>query len=161
MGKLAFTGLGIHVKVKDIQASRAFYEGLGFQPVFGYGDEAFRKSLPEGCGSAPEKYHGITYHLKDGADYEIADGHIAAKPEVFGEEITSGKVSAMIKVESIVPVLEQQKDRIKFPVRKYYWGTIEAALRDPDGFVLVFIAPASDEEFERVSKLTDIETVNP
>lgn len=161
MTDLKFTGIGLHLKVKDIKKSREFYEGLGFIPVFGYGDEAFRKTLPKGCGSAPEKYHGVTYQLKDGADLEIADGHIAAKPEVFGEEITSGKVSAMIKVESIVPVFKKQKDHIKYPVRKYYWGSIEVALRDPDGFVLIFIAPASDEEYARVSKLTKIETVNP
>ncbi|HLB66803.1 MAG TPA: VOC family protein [Candidatus Saccharimonadales bacterium] len=161
MADLNFTGVGIHLKVKDIKKSRDFYEGLGFKPVFGYGDEKFIKTLPQGCGSAPEKYNGVTYQLKDGADLEIADGHIAAKPKVFGEQITSGKISAMIKVDSIVPVLEKQKARIKYPVRKYYWGSIEVALRDPDGFVLVFIAPASVEEFGRVSKLTKIETVNP
>ena len=161
MAKLSFTGIGIHLKVKDIKASREFYEKLGFAPVFGYGDEEFRQTLPEGCPSAPEKYHGVTYKLKDGAELEIADGHIAAKSEVFGEQITSGKVSAMIRVESVVPVLEQCKDRIKYPVRKYYWGSIEVALRDPDGFVLVFIAPYSEAEFAAVSKLTDIETIEP
>jgi catechol 2,3-dioxygenase-like lactoylglutathione lyase family enzyme len=161
MSKLSLTGIGIHLKVKDIKVSRKFYESLGFTPVFGYGSEEFRKSLPEGCASAPEKYQGVTYHLKDGADFEIADGHIAAKPEVFSEQITSAKVSAMIKVDSIMPVIQQHKDRIKFPVRKYYWGTIEVVLRDPDGFVLVFIAPASDEEYARISKLEEIETIEP
>ncbi|HSX05621.1 MAG TPA: VOC family protein [Candidatus Saccharimonadales bacterium] len=161
MSSLEFTGIGVHLKVKDIQKSRAFYESLGFTPAFGYGSEEFRKTLPEGCGSAPEKYQGVTYRLVDGAELEIADGHIAAKPTVFAEEITSGKISAMIRVKSVVPVIEQCKDRIKFPVRKYYWNSIEVALRDPDGFVLVFIAPFSDEELERVSKLVSVETVNP
>lgn len=161
MSKLSFTGIGIHLKVKDIKASREFYEALGFKPVFGYGDEEFTKTLPEGCGSAPEKYRGVTYELKDGASLEIADGHIAAKPEVFGETLESAKVSAMIKVDSVVPVIEKYKSRIKYPVRKYYWGSIEVALRDPDGFVLVFIAPASDEEYKKVSELTSIEAVNP
>lgn len=103
----------------------------------------------------------MSYKLHDGAELEIADGHIAAKPKVFGEEIKSAKVTAMIRVESVVPVIEAYKDRIKFPVRKYYWNSIEVALRDPDGFVLVFITPASGEEFERVSKLIDIETIEP
>lgn len=161
MSKLSFSGIGIHLKVKDIKTSRAFYEGLGFKPVFGYGSENFRKTLPQGCGSAPEKYSGVTYELIDGASLEIADGHIAAKPEVFSEQITSAKISAMIKVDSIVPVIEQHKDRIKFPVRKYYWGTIEVVVRDPDGFVIVFIAPATDEEFEQVSKLVKIEDIKP
>lgn len=159
MSKLAFTGIGIHLKVKNIKASREFYEKLGFTPVFGYGDEDFRKTLPEGCQSAPEKYRGVSYKLHDGAELEIADGHIAAKPEVFDEEIKSAKVTAMIRVESVVPVIEAYKDRIKFPVRKYYWNSIEVALRDPDGFVLVFIGPATTVEFERVKKLVDIQTV--
>ncbi len=159
--ELKFTGIGIHLKVKDIKASREFYESLGFLPSFGYGDEEFRKTLPQGCASAPEKYQGVTYKLKDGAEFEIADGHIASKTEVFGEQITSGKVTAMIRVESVVPVIAKYKDRIKFPVRKYYWGSIEVALRDPDGFVLVFIAPFSDQELTNVSKLTEVETINP
>lgn len=161
MAKLQFTGVGVHLKVKDIQRSRKFYEDLGFTPVFGYGDEAYRATLPVGCASAPEKYSGVTYKLADGAEFEIADGHIAARPDVFGESITSGKVTAMVRVDSIVPVLETHSELIKFPVRKYYWGSIEVALRDPDGFVLVFIAPATDEEYERVSKLVEIETIAP
>jgi catechol 2,3-dioxygenase-like lactoylglutathione lyase family enzyme len=158
---LEFTGIGIHLKVKDIKVSRDFYEKLGFTPVFGYGSEEFRKTLPEGCPSAPERYQGVTYKLVDSADLEIADGHIAAKPEVFGETITSAKVSAMIKVKSVVPVIEAYKDRIKFPVRHYYWNTIEVALRDPDGFVLVFITHVSEGELARVKELVEVESVNP
>ena len=45
MADLQFTGLGVHLKVKDIKVSREFYESLGFKPVFGYGDEAFRATL--------------------------------------------------------------------------------------------------------------------
>ncbi len=67
----------------------------------------------------------------------------------------------MIRVKSIVPVIEAYKDRIKFPVRHYYWNSIEVALRDPDGFVLVFIAPFSEDELAAVSKLVDVEKVEP
>ena len=161
MTKLVFTGIGIHIKVKDIAASRKFYETIGFTPVFGYGSETFRKTLPEGCPSAPEKYQGVTYKLTNGAELEVADGHLAAKPEVFSETITSGKISAMIRVESVVPLIEAYKEQIKFPVRHYYWNSIEVALRDPDGFVLVFIAPFSDKELADVKKLVDVETINP
>ncbi len=156
---LEFAGIGIHLKVKDIQVSRDFYEKLGFMPAFGYGSEEFRATLPQGCPSAPEKYQGVMYKLADGAEYEIADGHIAAKPVVFGETVTSGKISAMIRVKSIVPVIEAYKDRIVFPVRKYYWGSVEVALRDPDGLVLVFIAPYTEEELARVSKLIHVEII--
>jgi hypothetical protein len=158
---LEFTGIGIHLKVKDIEASRTFYEKLGFTPVFGYGSEEFRKTLPQGCPSAPERYQGVSYKLADDAELEIAHGHIAAKPEVFGETITSAKISAMIRVKSIAPVIETYKDKIKFPVRHYYWNSLEVVLRDPDGFVLVFIAPFSEEELARVKVLVEIETVKP
>jgi len=157
--ELSFTGLGLHIKVKDIERSRRFYESLGFKPIFGYGDDAFRATLPEGCASAPERYRGVTYGLREGVDLEIAEGHIAVKPEVFSEVIASAKISGMIKVASILPVLESKEVEIKFPVRRYYWGTIEVALRDPDGFVLVFIAPDSEEEYAAVSALVPVETV--
>src|SRR6185369_7590197 len=113
---LEFSGLGIHLKVKDIKASREFYEKIGFKPVFGYGSEEFRKTLPSDCPSAPEQYQGVTYKIVDGAEFEIADGHIAVKKEVFTEAISSSKVSGMIKVKSVVPIIKAYEDRIKFPV---------------------------------------------
>jgi hypothetical protein len=157
-----YTGLGIHIKVKDIVKTREFYESIGFSPVFGYGDDEFRATLPEGCPSAPERYRGVTYKLSDDIEFEVADGHIAVKPEVFKEEIGSPKVSGMIRVKSLVPIAEKLKDRIKFPVRKYYWGSLEIALRDPDGLVLVFIAPFSEEEEASLSKIvSEIEEISP
>ena len=156
-----FTGIGIHVKVSDIHASRDFYEELGFTPVFGYGDEEFRASLPEGTASAPERYRGVTYRLNDNAEFEIADGHVAVRPEVFAEEVLSPKISGMIRVRSVVPIVEKLRGKIKFPVRKYYWGSIEVAVRDPDGFVLIFIAPYSDEELKAVEQLVDVEVIEP
>jgi catechol 2,3-dioxygenase-like lactoylglutathione lyase family enzyme len=153
-------GIGVHVKVADISKSREFYESLGFKPVFGYGDDEFRASLPEGCGSAPERYRGITYQLTEDINYEIAEGHIAVKPEVFSEIITSPKISAMIRVNSLESILKNHNVNRKFPVRRYYWGTIEAAVRDPDGFVLVFVAQDTDEERAAVAELVDLETVD-
>ena len=162
MADVSYAGLGIHLKVKDITVSRAFYEGLGLVPVFGYGDDAFRATLPEGCGSAPERYHGVTYQLSDTSQLEIADGHIAVRPEVFQESIPSPKVSAMVKVKSLVPIAEQLKAITTYPVKKYYWGTIEVVVKDPDGFVLVFIAPHSDEEYEALTQVFgQIEVVEP
>jgi len=161
MAKLSFTGIGVHVKVRDIEASRHFYEDLGFVPAFGYGDESFRATLPEGCPSAPERYRGVTYKLCDNAELEIAEGHVAVRPEVFREEILSPKVSGIIRVRSVMPVIEQLSNVIKFPVRKYYWGSIEVAVRDPDGFVLIFIAPYSEEEMAAVQKLVKVEIVEP
>ncbi len=160
--KIEYTGLGIHIKVKDIMSSRKFYEGLGFTPVFGYGDDDYRATLPEGCPSAPEKYRGVTYKLSDDIEFEIADGHIAVKNEVFGEQIMTPKVSGMIRVKSLVPIANQLKDKIKFPVRKYYWGSLELVVRDLDGFVLVFITPFTDEEYDNLKDVVGkIEEIHP
>ena len=162
MGRCIIKGLGTHIKVANLDTSRAFYESLGFKPVFAYGDEQFRASLPDGIASAPEKYQGMTFQVSDSANLEIAEGHIAVKDQsVFSEQLTSPKISAMVQVESLAPLFENDLVKITFPVRKYYWGTIEAAFRDPDGFVLVFIAPYSDEEMEKVKKFVEVEEVYP
>jgi hypothetical protein len=152
--------LGIHLKVRDIGVSRTFYETLGFVPVFGYGDQDFRDSLGE-IPTAPERYRGVTYAVgKAEAPFEIAEGHIAVKDQgVFAEALTSPKVSAMLRVKSLVPILEGTTLRPTFPVRKYYWGTIEMVLRDPDGWVLVLIAPYSEGEFQSVQRHLPIEVI--
>ncbi len=93
--------------------------------------------------------------------FEIADGHIAVKPDTFPITIHTAKISAMIKVGSLVPLLTNPVIKVTYPVRHYYWGTIEVALRDPDGFVLVFIAPYSEEELNTLDTLTTVETVQP
>jgi len=154
--------LGVHIKVADIEKSRKFYESLGFKPVFAYGDDKFRASLPEGVPSAPERYRGMSFKIGENAELEIADGHIAVKDNsVFKEVIKTPKISAMVRVKSVVPLFSNPLVKIKFPVRHYYWNSIEVAFRDPDGFVLVFIAPYSEEEFKQVSKFTKIEVIKP
>lgn len=162
MAKCTIKGLGIHLKVADIEKSRDFYESLGFKPVFAYGDEEFLSTLPEGVGSAPEKYRGMTFQISDSANLEIAEGHVAVNDQgVFSETITSPKISAMVQVESLLPLFDNPNVDLRFPVRKYYWGTIEAAFRDPDGFVLVFIAPFSEDELVKVKEHVEVEEVNP
>lgn len=162
MDTLTITALGVHIKVADIEKSKKFYESLGFKPDFAYGDDKFRATLPEGVSSAPERYRGMTFKIGENAVLEIAEGHIAVKDNsVFKEEIKTPKISAMVKVKSVVPLFSNPLIKIKFPVRHYYWNSIEVAFRDPDGFVLVFIAPYSEEEFNQVSKFTKIEVVKP
>lgn len=162
MEKAEITGFGAHLKVADIKKSREFYESLGFKPVFAYGDEEWRKSLPQGVSSAPERYRGITFAIEGGAKLELAEGHIGIKhQEVFKETIKNEKISAMVNVKSLVPLFSNKLVNITFSVRHYYWGTIEAAFRDPDGFVLVFIAPYSEEEFKQVSQFKPIEVIKP
>ena len=160
MSSCEITGFGVHLKVSDIEKSRKFYESLGFKPVFAYGDEKFRASLPKGLPSAPERYSGITYQIGENSKLEIADGHIAVKDKsCFNEVVKSPKISAMVNVKSLLPLFKNQNVKITFPVRHYYWGTLEAAFRDPDGFVLVFIAPYFEDEFNKLSKITKIEVI--
>lgn len=162
MEKLSITGFGTHIKVADIEKSRKFYESLGFKAVFAYGNDAFRASLPEGLPSAPEKYRGMTFNIGESGVLEIAEDHVAVKDKSVSKEvIKSPKVSAMVKVQSVVPLFTNPLVSIKFPVRHYYWGTVEVALRDPDGFVLLFIAPYSEEEIKQVSKYTKVEEIKP
>ena len=155
------TGLGFHIKVADMGRSLRFYTALGLKPVFAYGDDEFRSSLPAGTPSAPERYRGVTLRAGE-TDFEIAEGHIAVPSRsVYEATIESPKVSAMLRVESLVPVLSLPSVEIKFPVRHYYWGTIEAAFRDPDGFVVIAIAPFSEGELAAVSELVPVETISP
>ena len=161
-GKVDIESLGIHIKVKSIEESRKFYETIGFQPVFAYGDEGFLATIPSGVGTAPERYRGISYAVSNGGTLEIAEGHIAVKDKgVFKEVIKTPKVSAMVKVSSLVPLLESGALKPTFPVRRYYWGTIEVVVRDPDGWVLVFIAKDTPEELEAVKKLVTVEDIKP
>src|SRR5438105_943105 len=107
MSSVDVNGFGVHLKVAIIEASREFYERtLGFRPVFAYGDEAFRATIPEGVPTAPERYRGVTYEPIENCPFEIADGHIAvADRGVFTSLIESPKVSAMIRVASLMPLL--------------------------------------------------------
>ena len=156
------TGLGVHIKVRSIAESRRFYENfLELTPVFAYGDEKFLKTVPSGVPTAPERYSGITYEISGGAKIEIADGHIAVdKPEIFADRIESPKVSAMFNVSSLVPLLQKgihkRKGKEDKGVMIYYWDTLELVVRDPDGWVIVLIAPKSQEEIEAVCKLAKV-----
>ena len=157
---MEITGFGAHIKVSDIKKSREFYESLGFKAVFGYGDEEWKASLPKDIPSASEKYRGIVFAIGDNAKLEIADGHVGVKhQDIFKKTIENEKISAMVNVKSLLPLFSNEHIRLSFPVRHYYWGTLEAAFRDPDGFVLVFIAPYSEKEEEQIKQFTNIETV--
>ena len=159
---MEITGFGTHIKVVDIKKSREFYESLGFKSAFGYGNEEWRDSLPKDIPSAPEKYCGIVFAIGDNAKLEIAEGHVGVKhQDVFKKTIENEKISAMVNVKSLLPLFSNEHIKLSFPVRHYYWGTLEAAFRDPDGFVLVFIAPYSEEEFSQISKFTNIEIIKP
>lgn len=171
---MQYTGLGMHIKVRDVAASRSFYEDrLGLAPVFGYGDDEFRATLPtdipsilnDGLPGAPERYRGVTYEPTPTSPLEIADGHIAVprdeRRSVYESAVDGPKVSAMLRAESLVPLIRDKGIVPSFPVRHYYWGTIELALKDPDGFVIIVIAPFSEAELSALGELIDVESIEP
>ena len=130
---MTYKGIGIHIKTADFAASKKFYDALGFPQVFAYGPEEAVK----------EAYRGATYDTGAGK-LEIADGHRAVKPGVFKERIGSSKMSLMIPIDDVEAFLARLKKADIVPAvlpRHYYWGTIEVVVKDPDGVVLVFIAP--------------------
>jgi catechol 2,3-dioxygenase-like lactoylglutathione lyase family enzyme len=135
-------GIGVHIKVKDFEASKRFYEGLGFGVVFSYGPEENTK----------EDYRGVVFE-HGGTKVEIGEGHRAVKPEVFERRMADSKISLMVQVESVAEVLARCEAMGIEPAvgpRHYYWGTLEVVVKDPDGVVLVFIAPYSKREAKRV-----------
>lgn len=138
--------IGTHLKVSDFKKSRAFYEALGFQPIFEYGP-----GLELTNKTAPEKYRGVTFATDDGTGlFEIADDHAGVKQkEVFKEYIKSSKASMMFHVSSLKEIMKRaQKAGIPLATNpvNYHWGTTEIVIRDPDGLVLVFIAPTTEDD---------------
>ena len=132
---------GIHLKVRDINRSFVFYKLFGFRETFGLGDKTFLDRLDRTIPKVKESYNGVVFQIGD-ALLEIADGHIAVKPEVFREPIPSSKISAMIYVDSISKIVSMcKKNSIRLAVKPktFYWGTREVVVKDPDGFILVFI----------------------
>jgi hypothetical protein len=128
--------IGTHLKVNNFSLSKKFYLSLGFKPVFEYGPQC----------QVQEDYSGIVFEAGGGV-LEIADGHRAVKAEVFQSTINNSKISLMIKVDSLESIVNLcQKNNLKIAVtpRHYYWGTLEMVIKDPDGLVLVFIAPYNE-----------------
>lgn len=134
--------IGVHIKVRDFAASKHFYEALGFKSVFAYGPDQAVK----------EDYQGIVFQVGD-TKLEIADGHRAVKSEVFARLVGGPKISLMIGVNSLAPVIATcKREGIELAAgpRHYYWGTLELVIKDPDDVVLVFITPYSKEEAEKI-----------
>ena len=138
MDKIVITALGINLKVADLVRSQAFYEAIGFQQL-----GAFEGGVIYGVG-------GVTL-------LELNASHPAVAAEVFPSRITTAKTSLMVHVPSLLPVLaaaERAHIPLAVPPRRFPWKTIEVVVRDPDGFVVVFIAPETPEESRAVQART-------
>ena len=143
--------LGVNLKVRDYEKSRAFYDALGFRKLFEFGPEAKEHS----------KFRGTFYQVGN-ALLEVSEGHMAVRPEVFAAPVESSKVSLMVYVESLVPILdilEAQRVAISVRPRQFPWGQIGVAVKDPDGFVIVFLSEASASEKQQVQARVDIPLV--
>ena len=130
--------IGTHIKVNNFKKSLKFYSCLGFTKVFEYGPDK----------SVKEDYNGAVFE-QNGCKLEIADGHRAVKPQVFKEKVQSSKISLMFAVDTlseIIKLCKKYKIEIAVKPRHYYWGTLELVIKDPDGLVLVFVAPYSIDE---------------
>lgn len=131
---------GIHIKCADLQRSMRFYSSFGFKPVFAYGSDEHLSKF-DCIPTAPEKYNGVVLQI-GGSMVELADGHMAVKKEIFKYQMPNSKVSAMVSVDSIDEILRIAKENnipIAVSPRIFPWGTKELVIKDPDGFVLVFI----------------------
>ncbi len=129
---------GIHIKVVNFEKSKLFYESLGFKKVFEYGPDQ----------KVNEEYRGVTF-LVGKMKLEIANGHRAVKDIVFKEKILSSKVSLMVEVEKLSKIVNLCRNigiNLAVEPRHYYWGTLEVVVKDPDGLVIVFVAPYSSRE---------------
>ena len=143
--------LGVNLKVKDFEKSRAFYDALGFRKLFEFGPDVEEHS----------KFRGIFYEVGN-ALLEVSEGHMAVKPEVFESPIHTSKVSLMVYVQSLIPILDICKARqveISVKPRQFPWGQIGVVVKDPDGFVIAFLSEASPEEIGQVQARTDVPLV--
>ncbi len=89
-----------------------------------------------------------------GCKLEIADGHRAVKKEVFLEQVTSSKISLVIYVSTLGNVIkscERAGITIAVKPRHFYWNTLELVIKDPDGVVLVFVAPYIKREAKKLN----------
>jgi catechol 2,3-dioxygenase-like lactoylglutathione lyase family enzyme len=139
--------LGVNLKVSDFDKSRAFYEAFGFRKLFEFGPDVEERS----------KFRGIFYEVGN-ALLEVSEGHMAVRPEVFEAPVQSSKVSLMVYVDSLIPILdicEERKLEISVKPRQFPWGQIGVIVKDPDGFVIAFLSEASPDEQRQVQARTD------
>jgi len=137
---------GIHIKVSNFDKSYKFYKKFNFKELFAYGPKSFINKIDKKIPTAKEKYRGLVFELGSSL-FELAEGHIAVKPSVFKEDIKSSKISAMIhidKIDNLIKICSRENIKISVPERIFPWGTKELVIKDPDGFVLVFIEKLSN-----------------
>lgn len=126
--------VGVCIKTKDFAKSRKFYEGLGFKAIFEVGPDKEIK----------DQNNVVIFGSETGGKFELTDGHVAIKPEVFRESIISSKISLMFEVDSVEEIIDKANKmgvEPAAPLRHYYYGNLEIVYLDPDGTRVVFVEP--------------------
>ncbi len=116
---------GIVCLVSDLDASRAFYESLGF---------LFRKEVPGVSAHAYINWFWIELLLADKVVTETFKTDVDATQKGAGQytHISVDDVDEFYKElleKGLTPISEPQD---------YPWGNREFAIKDPDGYQLVF-----------------------
>lgn len=143
--------VGINFKVRDFDKSRAFYDKFGFKKLFEFGPNLEEKS----------KFRGLFYEVGNTL-FEISEGHLAVKPEVFEAPVQNSKISLMVYVDSLIPILdtcEEHQIELSVKPREFPWGQIGVVVKDPDSFVVVFLSEATDTERQQVQSRVDLPLV--
>lgn len=135
--------IGTCIKAKDFSRSRAFYEALGFPVTFEVGPDKEIKS----------ESNLVIFGSETGGKFELIDAHPAIKPAVFKENIPSSKISMVFEVDSLADIIERAHTMDVAPVvgvRHYHYGSLEVVFRDPDGTVIVFVEPYTEESAKKL-----------
>lgn len=146
MTSIHLSHIGVNLKVRDFDKSKAFYDACGFKKVLEFGPGLEEQS----------KFRGLFYEV-GGTLFEVSEGHMAVKPEVFEKPFQDSKASLMVYVESLVPILdicENHAIPISVEPRWFPWGQIGVVVKDPDEFVVVFLSEDSELERLRVQART-------
>lgn len=99
------TLMGVHIKCANLDSSLDFYLSFGFKPIFAYGDKNWQNRF-EAITTVDEKYNGVSLGIGESAVLELADDHIAVKPEVFKESVNSSKISLFFDINDVNTVEE-------------------------------------------------------
>lgn len=135
--------IGTCIKAKDFAKSRKFYEALGFQVIFEVGPDKEIRG----------KDSLVIFGSETGGKFELIDAHPAIKPAVFQESVPSSKISMVFEVDSLSDIIARARTigvESAVGVRHYYYGSLEVVFKDPDGTVIVFVEPYTEESARKL-----------
>jgi len=123
------SGLSAQLYVGDIDAARAFYARLGFATVFTHGDPPF-------YGQVRREEARLDLRL---VCEPVFVGDIREREQLLSASMTLDSAADLRRLfadarDAGVPFFQE--------VRREPWGALTFIVRDPDGNLLLFTAPA-------------------